>query len=94
MLAEIAEVRTLVPEDNFRRSIFAVRCTRYFEPSFLYAEFLESAMDQARISILDEQIKQQIELVAELICEQKHVLEAVQVLDALTRELVVEKCKP
>jgi hypothetical protein len=51
-------------------------------------------MDQIRISILDEQIRQQIELVAKLICEQKHALEAVQVLDALTQELVVEKCKP
>ncbi len=51
-------------------------------------------MDQVRVSILDEQIRQQIELVAELICEQKRVLEAVQMLDTLTHELVIEKCKP
>jgi hypothetical protein len=50
-------------------------------------------MNQAneRVSILNEQIRHQIDLVAELICEQRHALEAVQVLDALTHELIVEK---
>lgn len=41
-----------------------------------------------KVKLLEEKIAQQIELVAELICQGQPALEAMRVLDALTGELV------
>lgn len=50
-----------------------------------------AAMEQPRILILNDRIKDQIELVAELICAGENAVGAVQMLDRLTRELVAEE---
>lgn len=46
---------------------------------------------KSRIFVLHDRIRNQIELVAELICAGENAVGAVQTLDRLTRELVAEE---
>jgi hypothetical protein len=64
-----------------------------FRSIFTRAGLEDAAVEQAdaRKLGLDGQIRDQIEVVAKSICEGEDALEAMQVLESLTRELIAEK---